>query len=107
MNSQAIKALTLLKNGEHTDIIEHIKTFDGERGFMYTIEDDPTRIEISEKMSHLLDSHGNHSGASWGYMLRLIQAILLGKVSIEDTSRSSFETQEESLLYNSECSIEA
>jgi hypothetical protein len=84
MNSQAIKALTLLKNGEHTDIIEYIKTFDGERGFMYTIEHDPNRIEISEKMSHLLDSHGNHSGASWGYMLRLIQAILLGKVSIEE-----------------------
>jgi len=75
MNSQAIKALTLLKNGEHTDIIEHIKTFE---------EDDLNRIEISEKMSHLLDSHGNHSGASWGYMLRLIQSILLGKVSIEE-----------------------
>ena len=84
MNSQAINGLTLLKNGEHTDVIEYIKTFDGERGFMYTIEDDPIRIEISEKMSDLLDSHGNHSGASWGCMLRTIQALLLGKVSIEE-----------------------
>ena len=84
MNSQAINALTLLKNGEHTDIIEYIKTFNGERGFMYTLERDPKQIEISERMSELLNSHGNHSGASWGCMLRLIQAILLGKVSIEE-----------------------
>jgi hypothetical protein len=84
MNSQAIKGLTLLKNGEHTDVIEYIKTFDGPYGFMYTLERDPRLVEISEKMSDLLDSHGNHSGASWGCMLRTIQALLLGKVSIEE-----------------------
>ena len=84
MNSQAINALTLLKNGEHTDIMEYIKTFNGERGFMYTLEHDPKRIEISERMSDLLNSDGNHSGSSWGCMLRLIQALLLGKVSIEE-----------------------
>ena len=99
MNSQAINAVTLLKNGEHTDIIEYIKTFDGERGFMYTIEHDPKRIEISEKMSDLLDSHGNHSGASWGYMLRLIQAILLDKVSIEELIEEDRISNEHYMIY--------
>jgi hypothetical protein len=99
MNSQAINALTLLKNGEHTDIIEYIKTFNGERGFMYTLERDPKRIEISERMSDLLNSHGNHSGASWGCMLRLIQALLLGKVSIEELNEEDRISDERYKVY--------
>ena len=99
MNNQAINALTLLKNGEHTDIMEYIKTFDGERGFMYTIERDPKRIEISERMSDLLNSHGNHSGASWGCMLRLIQALLLGKVSIEELNEEDRISDERYKVY--------
>ena len=99
MNNQAINALALLKNGEHTDVMEYIKTFDGERGFMYTIERDPKRIEISERMSDLLNSHGNHSGASWGCMLRLIQALLLGKVSIEELNEEDRISDERYKVY--------
>ena len=99
MNSQAINGLTLLKNGEHTDIMEYIKTFDGPYGFMYTLEHDPKLVEISEKMSDLLDSHGNHSGSSWGCMLRTIQALLLGKVSIEELNEQDRISDEKYRLY--------
>ena len=99
MNSQAINGFTLLKNGEHTDIMEYIKTFDGPYGFMYTLESDPIKNEISEKMSDLLDSRGNHSGASWGCMLRIIQALLLDKVSIEELNEEDRISDEKYRLY--------
>jgi hypothetical protein len=105
MNRQAIGAVAILNNGEHTDIIEYIKTFDGESGFMYTIESDPKRIEISERMSDLLDSNGNHSGASWGCMIRLIQAILLGNVSIEELIEQDRISDEKCRLYYEEQNI--
>ena len=52
-------------------------------GFMYTVERDPYKNQINQQMNELLDD-GSHSGASWGMMLRTIQAILNGVLPYEE-----------------------
>ena len=65
----------------HPDLMEYIKSFDGAGGFMYTIITDPAKKQLENRLSDILDSHGMHSGGSWGCMLRGIQAVLCGAVS--------------------------
>ena len=68
---------------EYPTIVEYIKSFNGEYGFMYTNETDPVKIDLQERMNQLLDD-GSHSGASWGFMLRMIQSVLNGVTTRED-----------------------
>jgi len=74
---QTIEALDVLANPMNADVIEYIKSFDGNGGFMFTRETDPNRIALKEKMETVIDQ-GLHSGTSWGCMLRLIQSSLNG-----------------------------
>jgi hypothetical protein len=74
---QIIEALDILANSKNADVIEYIKTFDGDGGFMYTRETEPNRIALKNKMETIINQ-GPHSGASWGCMLRAIQASLIG-----------------------------
>ena len=74
---QIIEALDVLAKKKNADVVEYIKTFDGDGGFMYTQETDPKRIALKNKMETIIDQ-GPHSGASWGCMLRAIQASLIG-----------------------------
>ena len=62
---------------EYPAIVEYIKNFDSPDGFMYTIETDPIKMRLDKQMNDLLDD-GMHSGASWGCMLRMVQAVLNG-----------------------------
>jgi hypothetical protein len=78
-----INALRILREGEHEDVMHYIKTFHGEGGFIYGEETDPYRIAMKEKMQQLLDD-GGHSGGSWGFMLRLVQAVLKGTYTFQD-----------------------
>ncbi len=63
---------------EYPHLSEYIKTFDGHAGFMYTPETDPQRRAYAKQLDKVLDSDGSHSGGSWGFMLRGIQAVLMG-----------------------------
>jgi len=74
---QIIEALDVLANSKNADVVEYIKTFDGDGGFMYTRETEPNRIALKNKMETIINQ-GTHSGASWGCMLRAIQASLIG-----------------------------
>ena len=78
-----IDALKTLREGEHEDVMHYIKTFHGEGGFMYSEETDPYRIAVKEKMDKLLDD-GCHSGGSWGFTLRAVQAVLRGTWTDQD-----------------------
>jgi hypothetical protein len=80
-NQSVYKALDILR--EHPEITTYIKSFEGRGGFMYTQEKDPKRIALKHQMEELLDD-GSHSGASWGCMMRTIQAVLNGIVTIEE-----------------------
>ena len=60
---------------DYPEISEYIKNFNGKDGFMYTIETDPQRKALKDDMERVLDD-GNHSMASWGIMMRTIQAVL-------------------------------
>lgn len=68
---------------EYPAIVDYIKHFNGSDGFMYTTETDPVKIDLQERMNQLLDD-GSHSGASWGCMMRLVQAVLNGVTTRED-----------------------
>ena len=74
---QIIEALDVLANPKNADVVKYIKSFDGDGGFMYTQETHPLRIALKNKMEKIIDQ-GTHSGASWGCMLRAIQASLNG-----------------------------
>jgi len=78
---QIIKALDTLV--EYPEIMEYIKSFKGDGGFMYTIETDPIYCALHKQMEDLLDSEGTHSGGSFGYMLRKIQSVLNGSITRE------------------------
>ena len=78
-----INALRVLREGEHEDVMHYIKTFYGEGGFMYSEETDPYQIAMKEKMEQLLDDSG-HSGGSWGFTLRAVQAVLKGTWTDQD-----------------------
>ena len=80
---QTLEALDILANPSNSDVVEYIKTFNGDSGFMYTVETEPTRIALKEKIETIIDE-SSHSGASWGCMLRLIQAVLNGVYTYED-----------------------
>jgi len=81
MSNQCVyKALDILR--EHNEITEYIKSFDENGGFMYTTEKLPTRMVLKQQMEELLDD-GSHSGASWGCMMRTVQAVLNGVVTVE------------------------
>lgn len=79
---QTLHALDILAEPINIDIVNYIKTFNGDGGFMYTRETVPERIALQNKMTKVIDD-SHHSGASWGYMLRLIQAVLDGKYTYE------------------------
>ena len=80
-NSQAIEAIYLLRRGEHLDVMNYIKNFNGRGGFMYN--NDAEYAVVSQKTEDLLDSNGMHSGGSWGCMLRTIQAVLNEETTVE------------------------
>lgn len=74
--SQIIESLDILV--EYPELMEYIKHFDSPAGFMYTIETDTQRKAYEKRLGELLDSNCNHSGGSWGCMLRGVQAVLNG-----------------------------
>jgi hypothetical protein len=80
---QTLETLDILSDPANIDVLEYIKTFDGDHGFSYTVETDPARIALKKKMSTIIDE-GPHSGASWGCMLRLVQAVLKGVHTYEE-----------------------
>jgi len=80
-DSDVYKALETLR--EYPAITEYIKSFKGDGGFMYTAETDPGRIALNAQLENILDEHGYHSGASWGCMMRDIQAVLTGVITVE------------------------
>ena len=65
----------------HPDLIEYIKAFDGSGGFMFTAVTDPAKKQLEKRLDNILDPNGMHSGGSWGFMLRGIQAVLCGTLS--------------------------
>jgi hypothetical protein len=81
MLNRTIQALDTLT--DYPELSEYIKNFNGKDGFMYTIETDPLRNELSKQMGNILDPTGVHSGSSWGCMLREIQAVLNGTITRE------------------------
>ena len=82
-------ALETLK--EYPALTEYIKSFDGNDGFMYTVETTDERKELQRKMEKLLDD-GSHSGASWGWLMRTVQGVLNGVFTLEELKK-----QEETL----------
>ena len=88
---------------EYPAIVEYIKSFNGEHGFMYTTETDPVKIDLQKRMNQLLDDD-THSGASWGYMMRLIQAVLNGVTTreniLESMRREDAEEKQETASVN-------
>ncbi len=78
---QVISGLETLQ--EYPELTEYIKSFNGNAGFMFTVETEPDRIRLSKQMEKVLDSDGMHSGGSWGYMLRTIQRVLIGNITKE------------------------
>ena len=79
-----INALKLLKEGEHTDVIDYIKKYDLDGWFMYGRERDLYLQAMNDKMNKLLDDDDSHSGDSWGFMMRLVQAVLVGTYTMQD-----------------------
>jgi len=92
--TQVIQGLDVLEQQERQDIQEYIRNFYGNGGFMYTIETDPGRIKLKEDMEKLLDD-SSHSGASWGWMMRVIQSVLRGVTTKEEILKQIQEDQEE------------
>ncbi len=88
---QVLKALDVLI--EYPDLMEYIKTFDSPAGFMYTKETDPQRRDYVTRLDELLDGN-SHSGGSWGCMMRGIQAVLNGFVTLEYLEEQAAEEQE-------------
>ena len=67
-----LNALNTLK--EYPELEDYIKNYSNDGGFMYGIETDTKKIQLKLQMENLLDD-GNHSGASWGWLLRTIQGV--------------------------------
>lgn len=78
---QVLTALDVLQ--EYPELREYIKDFDGQYGFTYTIETQPERVQLQKQMEQVLDDD-NHSGNSWGYMLRTIQSVFTGVISRDE-----------------------
>ena len=62
----------------HPDLMEYVKSFNGSGGFMFTVVTDPAKKQLEKRLEDILNSNGMHSGGSWGFMLRGIQAVLCG-----------------------------
>jgi hypothetical protein len=88
---QILNALDVLI--EYPDLMEYIKAFDSPAGFMYTKETDPQRIDYVNRLDELLDAE-SHSGGSWGCMMRGIQAVLNGLITVEYLEEQSAEEVE-------------
>ena len=99
MARQVLRSLDILQ--EYPAISEYIKEFNGTHGFMYTRETDPVKIALNVKMEELLDD-GSHSGASWGYMMRYIQAVLQGNITLAEVQEKAAEEQAEENLWVAE-----
>ena len=97
MNSQAICAINLLQRGEHHDVMNYIKNFNGSGGFMYNYEEQ--YADVIKKADQLLDPDGMHSGGSWGCMLRTIQAVLNGETTVEELKEQDRQSDERYRLY--------
>ena len=92
---QILNAMDLLI--EYPDLMEYIKTFDGPAGFMWTKETDPQRIDYVNRLDELLDAE-SHSGGSWGCMLRGIQAVLNGFITVEYLEQEAAEEEEHMMI---------
>lgn len=94
--NQVLEAINTLKS--YPAISEYIKTFDGNHGFMYTVETEPEKIQIKAQMEQVLDD-GSHTGASWGWMMRTIQAFLSGVIKYEDIVKQQEEENQQYQYY--------
>ena len=65
---------------EYPALETYIKEFNGAGGFMFTVETAPERRALQLQLEDLLDD-GSHSGASWAFLLRGVQAVLTGTVT--------------------------
>jgi len=81
--SQTLYAIDTLNNPIYAHIVEYIKSFNNNEGFMFTKETDPNRIAIKKQMEDLLDD-GLHSGRSWSSMMRTIQDFYKGVCTYEE-----------------------
>ncbi len=79
----ALIGLDKLQQKENDDVAKYIESFNNDGGFMFHTEITNERIVIKNKMEELLDD-GTHSGASFGCMMRLIQALLSGVITRQD-----------------------
>jgi len=79
----SLNGLDKLRQEENHDVLEYIKSFDNDGGFMFNRETTTERIIIKNKMEELLDD-GSHSGASFGCMMRIIQSVLIGVNTCQD-----------------------
>jgi len=79
----ALNGLDKLQQKENDDVADYIKSFNNDGGFMFHTEKTNERISIKNKMEELLDD-GTHSGASFGFMMRLIQALLNGDITRQE-----------------------
>ena len=61
---------------------------------MFTRETDPIKIQLSDDMEELLND-GSHSGSSWGWMMRVIQAVLNGNATKEEIIELDIKQKEE------------
>ena len=95
-NDNVYKSLDILR--EHNEITEYIKSFDGNGGFMYTKENEPKRIALQGQMEDLLND-GSHSGASWGCMMRTIQAVLNEVITVEQLREEDRRSNERYEMY--------
>jgi hypothetical protein len=78
---QALTALNVLQ--EYPELREYIKNFNGCHGFMYTVETDPQRIRLNKQLDEVLYDD-NHSGSSWGSMIRTVKDVLNGVLTREE-----------------------
>ena len=102
--NQVLEAINTLKS--YPAISEYIKNFDGNRGFMYTVETEPEKIQIKAQMEQVLDD-GSHTGASWGWMMRTIQAFLSGVITYEDIVKQQEEENQQYQYYMERARVRA
>ena len=79
--SQVLNALDRLT--AYPELQEYIKSFNGDGGFMFTVETHPQRKAYQTQLDQVLNSNGMHSGSSWAFMLRGVQAVLMGAFTRE------------------------
>ena len=85
-----ISGLDMLQ--DYPNIKEYIKNFDGAGGFMYTSNiDSHYNAKLEKQMCDILDPNEMHSGGSWGFMLRGIQAVLKGSITRKSIEEQIFE----------------